>query len=101
MKKHRLGRTGLMVSPVGMGGIPIMRLTVDEAVEVVRHAQQQGITFFDTANKYNDSEVKMGLALEGVRDQVIIASKSLARDARTVLADPALPVRDGKPAGRQ
>lgn len=75
-----------MVSPVGMGGIPIMRLEVDEAVEVIRRAQSKGISFFDTANKYNDSEIKMGLALEGRRDQVVIASKSLARDAETMAA---------------
>lgn len=86
MKKRRLGRTGLLVSPLGMGGIPVMRLEVDHAVRVIRRAQVRGITLFDTAHKYNDSEVKMGLALEGVREKVVIATKSLARDAATMAA---------------
>jgi len=81
MKKVRLGRTGLMVSEVGFGGIPIINLCMEEGISLVRHCFDLGITFFDTANMYGDSEKKIGAALESVRDQVVIATKTLKRDA--------------------
>lgn len=81
MKTTTLGRTGLVVSQLGFGGIPIIRLDHDAAVEVVRHCFDNGVTFFDTANMYGDSEKKMGEALESVRDKVVIASKTLQREA--------------------
>lgn len=81
MKKVRLGRTDLMVSEVGFGGIPIVNLTLDEGVSLVRHCYDLGITFFDTANMYLDSEQKIGTGLESVRDQVVLASKTMKRDA--------------------
>lgn len=81
MRSTRLGKTGLMVSELGFGGIPIIRLGFDEAVEVVRHCFEHGITFFDTANVYGDSEKKIGVALESVRDKVVLATKTLLREA--------------------
>jgi Tfp pilus assembly protein PilO len=45
MKKVRLGKTGLMVSEVGFGGIPIVALGMEEAMAVVRHCFELGITF--------------------------------------------------------
>lgn len=83
MKSIALGRTGLMASSVGFGGIPITRLSFEEAVRVVGHCYDEGITFFDTANAYGDSEKKIGYALISVRDRVTLASKTLARDAET------------------
>ncbi len=76
-----LGKTGLRVSEVGFGGIPIIRLQTDEAVAVLRRAFERGITFYDTANAYHDSEDKIGRALGGVREQVVIATKTTRRDA--------------------
>jgi predicted aldo/keto reductase-like oxidoreductase len=76
-----LGKTGLGVSAVGFGGIPIIRLGMDEAVSVLRHAVARGITFFDTANRYMDSEEKMGRAFAGIRDKLIIATKTGQRKA--------------------
>lgn len=83
MKKLQLGKTGLTISELGFGGIPIIRLGVEEAVDVVRHCFDSGITFFDTANMYGDSEKKIGEALESVRGKVVFATKTLARDAET------------------
>lgn len=80
MKTLRLGKTDLMVSELGFGGIPIIRLGFEDAVEVVRHCFERGIRFFDTANVYGDSERKIGQALESVRDKVLLATKTLARD---------------------
>ena len=80
LRKVPLGQTGLTVSELGFGGIPIIRLTSSEAERVVRHAFDLGITFFDTANAYKDSELKMGRALGQVRDKVVLATKSFMRD---------------------
>lgn len=81
MRYKQLGKTGLTVSEVGLGGIPIIRLTVDEAVAVLRRAFDKGITFYDTANAYIGSEDKMGRAFEGLRDKIVIATKTMKRDA--------------------
>ena len=86
MEKIRFGRTGLMVSKVAFGGIPIMRLSLPEAVKVVRGALDLGINFIDTANAYNDSEEKIGEAIRGIpRENLVIASKSQALDKKTFL----------------
>ncbi|HVN72123.1 MAG TPA: aldo/keto reductase [Desulfomonilia bacterium] len=85
MRSILLGKTGLTVSELGFGGIPIIRLDFDSAVRVVRRACERGITIFDTANAYRDSEAKIGSALEGMRDKVILATKTLRRDAEGAL----------------
>ena len=76
-----LGKTGLMVSELGFGGIPIIRIDEEAAVLVLRRAYESGITFYDTANAYRDSEKKIGRALGDVRDKVILATKTIRRDA--------------------
>lgn len=80
MQHVTLGKTGLSVSRVGLGGIPIQRLTEREAIAVVQHALDLGITFLDTANAYTTSEERMGKAIAGRRDDVVLASKTMARD---------------------
>jgi aryl-alcohol dehydrogenase-like predicted oxidoreductase len=80
MRRVRLGKTELMVTEVGLGGIPIVPLDQEDAVGVVRRGYDLGIRFFDTANAYRTSEGKMGEALESVRDDVVIATKTLARE---------------------
>jgi len=79
MRKRRLGRTGLMVSIVGFGGIPIIARPRAEAVKVVRRGYELGINYFDTARVYGDGEEKIGDALKDVRDDVIIATKTHQR----------------------
>ena len=86
MEKVRFGKTGLMVSKIAFGGIPIQRLGIPEAAAVVRGAIDLGINFIDTANGYTDSEEKIGLAIKDVpRDSIIIATKSHARDKKMFL----------------
>ena len=82
MKTVRLGKTELMVTEVGFGGIPIIPLKKDEAVSVVKHCFELGIRFFDTARMYRDSEEKIGAALKGMRNEVIIATKTSERNAK-------------------
>ncbi len=77
-----LGKSGIMVTELGFGGIPIMRVNVDEAKLVIKHCFELGIRFFDTAHMYGDSEEKLGKALEPFRDQVIIATKVWAKDGK-------------------
>jgi len=84
MKKKQLGRTGLMVSEIGFGGIPITRVKVPEGVDIIRHCFELGVNFFDTARVYGDSELKIGAALEPVRDKVVVATKTMSRDAAGV-----------------
>jgi aryl-alcohol dehydrogenase-like predicted oxidoreductase len=86
MRYLLLGNTGLEVSEVGFGGVPIIRLSTAEAVKVLRLVYDRGITLFDTANAYFDSEEKIGLAFEDLRVRVILASKTLKRDRGGVAA---------------
>ncbi|MDR3334151.1 MAG: aldo/keto reductase [Treponema sp.] len=83
MEKVRFGKTGLMVSRVALGGIPIMRVSKAEAVKLVQEAIGLGINFIDTAHVYADSEEKIGEGIKGIRrEDLIIASKSPADDKK-------------------
>lgn len=68
-----------MVSKLGFGGIPIQRLSEDEALGVVKKCLELGITYFDTANAYTTSEERIGKAISRQRKRLVIATKSLAR----------------------
>lgn len=85
MNKIRLGRTNLMVSQSGFGALPIQRVSFDEARLLLRKAYENGFTFFDTARAYSDSEEKIGYALADVRNEIIIATKSAAKDKKTMI----------------
>lgn len=86
MKKIRFGKTGLMVSEVGFGAIPIQRLSVEDAVVLMRGCFDLGVNFIDTANGYGDSEEKIGRAIcEVPRHELVIATKSGARDKQGLL----------------
>ena len=86
MRKIRLGKTELIVTSTAMGCLPVQRCDEDYAVRLLRAAYEGGINYFDTANAYTDSEKKIGLALSGVRDKIVISTKSAARDKAGVLA---------------
>lgn len=81
MRKVTLGKSGLEVSAVGFGGIPIQRISQSEAVQLIRHSLDLGLDFIDTAAGYGDSEEKIGAAIEGRRDGLTIATKSGRPDA--------------------
>lgn len=84
MNKIRLGRTNLSVSRTAFGALPIQRISFDEAKHLLQKAYMNGINFFDTARGYSDSEEKMGHALSEVRKDIIIATKTGARDKSTL-----------------
>lgn len=71
-----LGRTGITVNKNGFGALPIQRISLEDAGKLLRRAFDAGITYFDTARWYTDSEEKMGQAFEGMREKVYIATKT-------------------------
>ena len=81
METVTLGRTGITVNKNGFGALPIQRIGTYEAVRLVRRAYDAGITFFDTARFYTDSEEKLGAAFDGMREKVILATKTAAANA--------------------
>ncbi len=93
MRYRALGKTGMIVSELGFGGIPIVRVPLDEAIKLLWRAYDQGITLYDTATAYLDSEEKMGLAFQGKRHHLILATKTLKRDRKGAEADLDLSLR--------
>lgn len=93
MDRVSLGSTGINVNKNGFGALPIQRISVEDAVRLLRKALEAGITFFDTSRRYTDSEKKIGLAFEGVpRSSYFIATKTgaltgdqLREDLKTTL----------------
>ena len=78
MKMITLGSTGITVPQNAFGALPIQRVTMDTAVQLLKNAFKGGMRFFDTARAYSDSEEKLGHAFEGIRDQIYIATKTQA-----------------------
>lgn len=77
MDQITLGTTGIKVNRNGFGALPIQRISKEEAAVLLKKAYNNGITFFDTARFYTDSEEKIGYALNGVRDKIYIATKTM------------------------
>ena len=87
MKTVTLGKTGITVNKNGFGALPIQRISMTEAVKLARKAYEAGITFFDTARFYTDSEEKLGEAFDGMREKVYIATKTGAQTGEGFWAD--------------
>ncbi|MBR4411567.1 MAG: aldo/keto reductase, partial [Firmicutes bacterium] len=76
--KVRLGKTEILADKNGFGALPIQRISDEAAVKLLRKAYDNGVNFYDTARFYTDSEHKIGLALGDVRENIFIATKSMA-----------------------
>lgn len=87
MERIVLGRTGLEAYRLGLGGIPIQRVSESQAVETVYHAVQRGVDFIDTSRVYSTSERRIGLALKQAGKRVVLASKTRGRTADAARAD--------------
>lgn len=74
----RLGKTGIDTPQNAFGALPIQRISDEDAARLLRRAYEGGMTYFDTARGYTDSEHKVGLAFEGMRDKVFIATKTVS-----------------------
>lgn len=82
MKDIVLGKTGIKVPQNGFGALPIQRVSIEEAVRILRKAYDGGMRFFDTARAYSDSEIKLGEAFGTgyiKREDIIIATKTAAK----------------------
>lgn len=80
MKYNMLGNTGLNVSRIGFGGIPIQHVNQENANKIISKCIELGINFFDTARGYTVSEELIGNALVGKRENVYIATKTMVKD---------------------
>ena len=87
MEYITLGKSGLKISRLGFGGIPIQRVDADTTKELVQAMVEKGINYIDTARGYTVSESFLGEALEGVRDKFVLATKSMSRTKDGVKAD--------------
>lgn len=82
-----LGKTGLKISRLGFGGIPIQKVDAETTRTLVKAMVEKGINYIDTARGYTVSEEYLGVALEGLRDKFILATKSMSRDKVGMAAD--------------
>lgn len=87
MKYRVLGKTGLEISRLGFGGIPIQKIDAEGTRALVGELVDKGVNFIDTARGYTVSEEYLGYALEGVRDKFVLATKSMARTKEAMAAD--------------
>lgn len=87
MEYTNLGNTGLKVSRLGFGGIPIQRITQEEATALIHKLPEYGINYIDTARGYTVSEEYLGIAMEGIRDKFVLATKSMARTREAMEKD--------------
>ena len=87
MEYRILGKTGLNISRMGFGGIPIQRIDAEGTKVLMHKLMEAGVNYIDTARGYTVSEEYLGYALEGIRDKFVIATKSMARTKEAMAAD--------------
>ncbi len=77
IRKRILGRTGLQVTELSMGGLFVASFAaqLDEARRAVKFAVEAGINYIDTAPGYGNSEEVLGQCLEGVKTPLILSTK--------------------------
>lgn len=79
MKTITLGSTGITTVQNAFGALPIQRVPLEPAVAILRRAYEGGFRYFDSARGYSDSEEKLGVAFEGMRDKIYLATKTMAK----------------------
>ena len=87
MQYRTLGKTGLKISALGFGGIPIQRIDPEKTKILMHQMMEAGVNYIDTARGYTVSEEYLGYALEGIRDHFILATKSMSRDKAGMARD--------------
>ena len=94
MKKVILGKTGIEVNRLGFGGIPIQRVSEEQAVDAVFYAVEKGMDFIDTSRMYTTSETRIGKALIQTSKKPVIATKSFGRTADAIRKDVEISLRE-------
>ena len=87
MNQIVLGKTGIKTPQNAFGALPVQRVDMSTAVKLLRRAYDGGMTFFDTARAYSDSEEKLGEAFDGMRDKIYISSKTQAKTPEKFWSD--------------
>ena len=87
MEYRVLGKTGLKISRMGLGGIPIQRIDAEGTKKLVYQLMEAGVNYIDTARGYTVSEQYLGYALEGIRDKFVLATKSMSRTKEAMAKD--------------
>ena len=87
MEYRILGKTGLKISRMGFGGIPIQRIDAEGTKTLIHELKDAGVNFIDTARGYTVSEEYLGYALEGIREDFVVATKSMSRTKEAMAAD--------------
>ena len=87
MQYRTLGKTGLKISALGFGGIPIQRIDPERTKVLMCQMMEAGVNYIDSARGYTVSEEYLGYALEGIRDKFVLATKSMARDKEGMARD--------------
>ena len=87
MEYRILGKTGLKISRLGFGGIPIQKIDAEGTKTLIEKLLAAGVNYIDTARAYTVSEEYLGFALEGVRDRFVLATKSMARTKEAMEKD--------------
>ena len=87
MEYRVLGKSGLKISRLGFGGIPIQRIDAEGTKPLMRRLLEEGVNYIDTARGYTVSESYLGAALEGIREHFVLATKSMARDKEGMARD--------------
>ena len=87
MEYRILGKSGLKISRLGFGGIPIQRIEAGDTKPLMRQLLEAGVNYIDTARGYTVSESYLGEALEGIRQHFVLATKSMSRDKAGMAKD--------------
>lgn len=87
MEMITLGKTGLKVSRLGFGGIPIQRIDAEGTKALMQKLAENGVSYIDTARGYTVSEAYLGYALEGIRDKFVLATKGRGLTRQAMEAD--------------
>ena len=87
MEYVTLGKTGLRVSRMGLGGIPIQRVDAEAAKKLLDAVEAAGINYIDSARGYSVSEERIGQAIEGRREKFVLATKTMSRDREGMARD--------------
>lgn len=87
MEYVTLGKTGLKISRIGFGGIPIQKIDAEGTKVLMNRLMEEGVNYIDTARGYTVSEEFLGYALEGIRDKFVLATKSMSRTKEAMAAD--------------
>ena len=87
MEYRILGKTGIKISRLGFGGIPIQRIDAEGTKALMHQLKDAGINYIDTARGYTVSEEYLGYALEGIREHFVLATKSMSRTKEAMAKD--------------